>query len=105
MTSNRYFNTLRYIRLIAVMEGISYILLLGIAMPMKYYAGMPEAVKYTGWAHGILFILFMLAILQGRFVLSWTYQRCFYAFIASLVPFGTFVLDRQLKKEQLELSK
>lgn len=92
--------TSKLIRYIAVAEGISYIFLLCVAMPLKYYANMPLAVKYTGWLHGLLFLLFINAILLGFFKLKWTFLRTLWAFIASLLPFGTFILDRQLKKEE-----
>lgn len=96
--------TSRRIRLIGILEGISYLLLLGIAMPLKYMAGMPAAVKYTGWVHGVLFILFMIAIFTGYARLNWGIKKIMMAFIASLLPFGTFVFDRQLRKDELALS-
>jgi integral membrane protein len=88
------------LRIIGILEGISYLLLLGIAMPLKYLAGKPEMVKYTGWAHGILFVLFMLALAHVWLALKWPIKKVIIAFIASLAPFGTFILDRDLKKEQ-----
>lgn len=88
------------LRLVGILEGISYLLLLGIAMPLKYFAGMPVAVKYTGWVHGLLFVLFMLALAQVWLVRKWAFGKVMIAFIASLVPFGTFVLDRSLKQEE-----
>ena len=87
------------IRYIAIAEGISFLALVCIAMPLKYMAGMPLAVKYTGWAHGVLFILFINAIMLGFLRLQWSVKRMLWAFIASLLPFGTFILDKQLKKE------
>jgi integral membrane protein len=94
---------IRRFRLIGILEGISYLLLLGIAMPMKYIAGIPEMVKYTGWAHGILFIWFVLLVAQVKFSFKWSYGWAIWAFIASLLPFGTFVLDRQVKKKLVSL--
>jgi len=49
------------LRTIALIEGISFIVLLGIAMPLKYLAGMPQAVTFAGWLHGMLFIAFCIA--------------------------------------------
>jgi integral membrane protein len=92
-------NTLGRFRIIAILEGISFILLLGIAMPLKYFAGMPLAVKYTGWAHGVLFIFYILLLIQVKIEYDWGWKRTAGAFIASLLPFGTFVLDARLKKE------
>jgi integral membrane protein len=86
------------LRIIGFLEGISFLILLGIAMPMKYFMGMPMAVKFTGWAHGLLFILFLYALLQVTIEMKWSLKKVFTAFIASLIPFGTFVLDVQLRK-------
>jgi integral membrane protein len=78
-------------------EGVSYLLLLGVAMPLKYFAGLPLAVKVAGWIHGTLFVVFVivlvLAMLRAR--LSFAHARA--AFIASLLPFGPFVIDRRLE--------
>jgi len=84
---------------IAFLEGISYLLLLLIAMPLKYFAGIPDGVKYIGWAHGVLFVLFCFYLLKVWVGLKWSFGKALIAFIASLLPFGTFVLDARLKKE------
>ena len=84
---------------IAFLEGISYLLLLLIAMPLKYLANIPEGVKYIGWAHGVLFVLFCLYLLKVWIGLKWSFGKAFLAFVASLLPFGTFILDARLKKE------
>lgn len=75
-------------------EGISYLLLLFVAMPMKYIWNMPEAVRIMGMAHGVLFVLFMFSIsgLWGQ--KKFDFKQSFYAFILSLLPFGTFYLKR-----------
>ncbi len=97
---NQYFNsTLGKFRLIALLEGISYVLLLFVAMPLKYIAGFPLAVKYTGWAHGVLFVLYVLYLFQVWSEYNWKPGRTIWAFAASLIPFGTFILDRQLRNE------
>ena len=57
------------------------------------------AVKYGGWAHGLLFILFLMAIFQAWSDRAITFKQAALAFAASLLPFGPFVLDRQLKKQ------
>ncbi len=84
---------------IAFLEGISYLLLLLIAMPLKYLANIPEGVKYIGWAHGVLFVLFCAYLLKVWIGLKWSFGKTFLAFVASLLPFGTFILDARLKKE------
>ena len=90
------------LRVIGFVEGISYLVLMGIAMPLKYLAGMPLPVKVTGWAHGVLFVLFCFALLQVFLVRRWSFLKGALAFAASLVPFGTFVLDRRLRDEERE---
>ena len=70
------------------------------AMPLKYMAHIPEPVKIAGWVHGILFLLFGIALIQVWYDRKWKFLKALIAFIASLLPFGTFVFDRYLKKEQ-----
>lgn len=91
--------TLRRFRLVAVIEGISYLLLLCVAMPLKYFAGLPQAVKYLGWAHGVLFVTFCFYLVKIWVTYKWSFWKTTWAFISSLLPFGTFILDKQLKKE------
>ena len=88
------------LRLAGITEGISFLLLLFVAMPLKYFAGMPEAVKIMGWIHGLLFILYIMALIDIRLWLRWKWMRMFVAFLASLIPFGTFLMDSQLRKEE-----
>ena len=87
-------------RLVAILEGISYLLLLGIAMPLKYYADLPIMVKYCGWVHGVLFVGYIWLLVKVWIKYRWSFSKATMAFIASLLPFGTFVLDSKLKKEQ-----
>ncbi|MFE8602639.1 DUF3817 domain-containing protein [Archangium violaceum] len=87
-------------RAIALLEGLSFVLLLFIAMPLKYLAGMPLGVKVVGWAHGMLFVLYLLFLVEVAVVHRWPLVRILGAFIASLVPFGTFVLDARLRREE-----
>jgi integral membrane protein len=86
-------------RAIALLEGLSFIVLLFIAMPLKYWAGMPLAVKGVGMAHGVLFLLYLPALLQVAVVHRWSLPRVVAAFGASLLPFGTFVFDHFLQRE------
>lgn len=94
---------LKNFRLVAVMEGISFLVLLFIAMPLKYFADMPKAVTVVGWLHGVLFVWYVYALAIVHFTLNWSLFKSALAFLASLVPFGTFVLDKQLKKEDAEM--
>ena len=66
-------------------------------MPMKYYFEIPMAVKIVGMAHGVLFVAycFLLAACMKKF--NWTLKFGAYLFIATLIPFGTFVTDRKLR--------
>ncbi len=84
------------VRLLGMIEGVSFLVLLGIAMPLKYLADQPLAVKYTGWAHGLLFILYCLALLQAWVGGSLSFKNTFLGFIAALIPFGPFLIDRRL---------
>lgn len=95
----RFPGTMGKFRLIGIMEGISYLILLLVAMPLKYLAGQPNAVKYFGWAHGVLFVLFGFFLIKVWIKYKWNFGKTTGAFIASLLPFGTFVLDKNLKKE------
>lgn len=97
-------NRIRNFRFIAISEGISFLVLLLIAMPMKYYLGMPIAVKVVGWIHGVLFIAYVVALIGSISIMRWNWFKVLVAFVASLVPFGTFVLDVELKRRQRELS-
>jgi integral membrane protein len=87
------------LRVVGLVEGISFLVLLGIAMPLKYAAGMPMAVRVVGSIHGGLFVLFVAALLHAAYARKWPLSRVAGAFIASLVPFGTFVLDARLRRE------
>jgi integral membrane protein len=93
--------SIQLLRKIGFAEGVSFLLLLFIAMPLKYFMGLPEAVKFAGWAHGILFVAYSAAVLYVRETCNWSLLNCFIAFAAGLFPFGTFILDRRLKKETI----
>ncbi len=80
--------SLRQLRLVALLEGVSFILLLFVAMPLKYYAGLPLAVRVVGLVHGILFILFVIALLRAASARQWPLHRSAIAFVSSLLPFG-----------------
>lgn len=88
------------LRVIAFIEGISFLLLLGVAMPLKYFAGIPAAVKTAGWIHGILFMLYLLSVAEVTVRRRWSFALAFGALVASLIPFGTFALDARLRREE-----
>ena len=87
------------LRVIAFIEGVSFLLLLGVAMPLKYFAGLPAAVQIVGWIHGVLFVLYLLAVAEVTVRHRWRLTRVAVALIASLIPFGTFLLDARLRQE------
>jgi integral membrane protein len=79
---------------IGFIEGISYLLLIGVAMPLKYMAGLKIAVTLAGTLHGILFLAFVVAILQAMVRAGLKPLNAFICFVASLIPFATFYMDR-----------
>ena len=86
-------------RLIALLEGIYYLVLMAIGMPFKYLAHIMWPIKVLGYTHGFLFIAFGIALLQVWVVNKWTFMDVAKAFIASLLPFGTLVMDKQWKNK------
>ena len=86
-------------RVIAITEGISYLVLLGIAMPLKYFADSPMMVTVVGWLHGLLFVLYVIALFNVWHVHKWPFKKFFLAGLASLLPFGPFVMEKKLLKE------
>ena len=90
---------LRQLRLVALLEGSSFLVLLFVAMPLKYLAGLPLAVRIVGSLHGLLFILFLIALYRAARQQTWPISRTLLAFLSSIVPFGTFVFDRSLRRE------
>ena len=92
--------TLHRFRMVAIAEGISFLILLLIAMPLKYVFDIPQAVKFFGWVHGALFVTFIYC----AFAVFTAFKKDFLwlgkAFLASIIPFGTFIFDRELKMEE-----
>jgi len=86
-------------RLVAFVEGISY-LLLGITMVLKYQYGMPKPNYVVGMLHGGLFILYVILLIQVGFMYKWGIVKMFWGFVASLIPFGTFYADVKLFREK-----
>ena len=91
-------------RIVALIEGLSFLLLLFVSMPLKYYLGYATFSWYVGMAHGVLFILYVvlaIEILIRRKITFWQFLR---VLIASIVPFGTFFNERMLKNRQLSMA-
>ncbi|MEX2483265.1 MAG: DUF3817 domain-containing protein [Brumimicrobium sp.] len=89
--------TLGALRLLAILEGISY-LLLALTMPLKYMYEMPLPNKIVGMAHGFLFIVYCIMVYVVNQEKKWSLATNFWAYFASLIPFGTFVADAKIFK-------
>jgi integral membrane protein len=68
-------------------------------MPLKYYGDMPAFVKYGGWAHGILFVAYVALLLAAALKYDWKISKAGWVFVASLIPFAPFFVERKLKKD------
>jgi integral membrane protein len=80
--------------LVGKLEGYSYLILLFIAMPLKYFFDLPQAVRVTGMLHGVLFVGFIFTIVVLFSKKAFGFKQSILAFLLSLVPFGTFYLKR-----------
>jgi len=92
--------TIRQLRAIGLVEGISFLLLLGIAMPLKYLFDMPLAVRYVGMAHGLLFVLYAASGLWAGHSLRWPIGRTLMVLGAAVIPAGPFLIDGWLRRQQ-----
>ncbi len=92
---------IRRFRLTALAEGSSFLVLLCIAMPMKYLMGMPRVVTVVGAIHGILFLLYVAQLARLRTTYQWDNRFSFYAFLASLLPLGPFIFDKRLREKEV----
>lgn len=84
-------------RIINTIEGYSYLALLLIAMPLKYFFDTPEAVKIAGMLHGVLFVTLVILMVPAYIEAKWKFQYNILFFIASLIPFGTFYTSKKIK--------
>tara|TARA_B110000438_G_scaffold90399_1_gene89881 strand:+ start:842 stop:1120 length:279 start_codon:yes stop_codon:yes gene_type:complete len=82
-------------RLISFLEGISYLLLLFVAVPIKYFQGDESYVKMLGMPHGILFIGYIVLAIIIQKKMKWNLKTLGIVSIASIVPFGTFYIDKK----------
>lgn len=89
------------LRVIGWWEAWSFLLLVGIAMPLKYFFDRPEAVRVVGMAHGVLFLAYVAAAIQAAVAQSWGWRRTGIVLLASLVPAGPFVVDAKLLKNEV----
>ncbi|MFK7946065.1 MAG: DUF3817 domain-containing protein [Saprospiraceae bacterium] len=84
------------LRFIAFLEGTSLLLILFVTMPLKYIFDYPQANMIIGMAHGLLFMLYFLAIVRAKIEFDWTWKTFGLAFVASIIPFGTFWADKKI---------
>ena len=92
--------TYRWFRKIAFAEGVSFLVLLFIAMPMKYLASLPVAVTIVGGLHGLLFIAFLIMMWEVKNESKKDWGWVVKAFVASILPFGTIAMDKEWRKEE-----
>jgi integral membrane protein len=96
MTTQRFIQIFRWV---AFAEGLSFLILLCIAMPLKYFAHLPAAVKITGMAHGVLFVSFMALAFEAVGRLNKKATWLGWAFLSAIIPLGAFYFEKQLQKE------
>ena len=97
----KYFNSsIGFFRLIAFLEGISLLILVFIAMPIKYGLGDPTMVKLVGQAHGILFLLFVFYAFKVGAEQEWSFKTTTWkVLLSSFIPFGTFYIDKHILRK------
>ena len=95
-------NPIGFLRITGLVEGLSFIILLFIAMPLKYVWGNPLAVKIVGMVHGILFVLFCFALMRAMYAARWSLGRGAFVFAAAFLPFGPFLIDKKMKAWERE---
>jgi len=96
-TASKHPSMLTKIRFLAVCEGMSLLLLLGIAMPLKYFADYSMAVFVIGSLHGILFVLYLVYLITGKFTVPLPIGTTLLGILASIIPFAPFFVDQRLK--------
>jgi len=87
------------LRVAGFLEGVSFLVLLGIAMPLKYLADRPEAVRVVGMAHGVLFILYVALVFAAKREQRWPLRTTAWLLAAAFLPCGPFVADARLLRE------
>jgi len=87
--------TLKTFRVISLLEALSFVILLLVAMPIKYILGNPELVRIVGMAHGILFVLYIISALLFKNKLNWSNQVLVVVILCSIIPLGPFYVDRK----------
>lgn len=95
-----FYTSVGILRFTGNLEGISYLILLLIAMPLKYFLDYPLAVTIVGAIHGVLFVAFVIMVALVFFTKRWSFFWAVWAVFLAFIPFGTFYLDKQLKTKK-----
>ncbi len=90
---------LKTFKIVSLLEGVSYILLLFVGVPLKYVGDNDVLVKLLGMPHGILFVAYVILALAIRSLLDWDLKTTFIVLIASVLPFGTFYINKKYLQE------
>ena len=90
-------NALGRFRFMGILEGSSLVILLFIAMPLKYWFGMSNAVTIVGTIHGYIFLAYIVAVVYAMIVVKWPFRFTIGAVLSAFIPFGNFILDKRLK--------
>jgi integral membrane protein len=90
------------LRLLSLVEGASYLVLVGVAVPLKYLAGEPGLVQVMGRVHGVLFVLFIIALARAAASASWRASKIAFAILCAMLPLGAFVFEWRLRKSDLK---
>lgn len=93
-------SSLRNFRILAFVEGVSFLVILFITMPLKYWYDMPEPNRVIGMVHGVLFLGYCAYALQLKMARNWTTMKLLWLWLASIVPFGTFIADWKLLRTE-----
>lgn len=91
--------TPKHLQLVSILEGISFLLLLGVAMPLKYMFDNPVLVPYVGMAHGVLFIAFLVVLLVVCQRMGWSLLVFVVGLLAAILPFAPFLFERWIAKK------
>ncbi|MBA3700683.1 MAG: DUF3817 domain-containing protein [Planctomycetes bacterium] len=89
--------TITSLRRLCLIEGISLLLLLGVAMPLKYLADQPLAVRYVGMIHGVLWLALVVVLIAVAWRHRWSLGRSAAVFVSSILPFGFLLVDQRMK--------
>lgn len=92
---NKTPGSVKRLKVIGLLEGISFLVLLFIAMPLKYIWHDDWMVKQVGMAHGVLFVLYIIFVIEVKIALDWSMKKMLIAMGASIIPFGTFYINEK----------